>query len=69
MTLKNFQEKYNSFISGDDVNEIAIDVLMLVNSNLSDVQHMGVSEDANKRLNSVKELASDLRSLLKSRKI
>jgi hypothetical protein len=41
------------------------DILRIIASNISDVQQMGASEEANDRLNKVKELIFDLMKVKK----
>ena len=41
------------------------DILRIIASNISDVQQMGASEEANDRLNKVKELIFDLMKIKK----
>ena len=62
MTVEKITEKWGipKFMVEDQK-----DILRIIASNISDVQQMGASEEANDRLNKVKELIFDLMKVKK----
>ena len=62
MTIEKITEKWDipSFMV-----ENQNDILRIIASNISDAQHEGVSQEANDRLNKVKELIFDLMKIKK----
>jgi hypothetical protein len=62
MTKQEFTTKYRSCINSDVETR---DVLLLVASNLSDLQHFGLTEEANEKINSIKELIFDYMSVIR----
>ena len=62
MTKQEFATKYRSCMHADVATR---EVLFLVASNLSDLQHFGLTEEANEKLNSVKEFIFDYMSVIR----
>jgi hypothetical protein len=65
MTLEQFKEKHGFALTFAFDDNLTKDVLMIIASNLSDVQHMGVSDKANEHLNNVKRFIFDYQKTLK----
>ena len=63
MTKEEFATKYRSCMPHGDVD--TREVLFLVASNLSDLQHFGLTEEANEKVNAVKEFIFDYMSVIR----